>query len=322
MEPWFHNARGAVRTDNARPIQVAACIVRDGGGRVLMAQRRPDQLSGGFWEIPGGKIEAGETAQAAAIRELVEETGLVATGLRHLTTYFHRFPTRRIQLTLFIADDWSGTPTGREGQRLEWVDPGHPDVRPVLESNWKALRLLDLPRVILCVGSPVGDAGSWVQECVSDAARIGAGAVLFDAPDLPQGQKIALGRRLQAGLSRVGLSLWAAAGAGGASRSGAVVDVFDADRAAGDVRPSTSDHIGAALWRSACPRNAFPGADIFIAPAGCDQGSGEAFQQLSGSAAPVFALVPESEAAVNRAIETGAFGVCVDTGSWSRNRAI
>ena len=59
-------------------IEVAASIVSAPDGRVLMAERTPGQVSPGFWELPGGKIDAGESAEHAAIRELDVEIGIRA----------------------------------------------------------------------------------------------------------------------------------------------------------------------------------------------------------------------------------------------------
>ena len=88
-----------------------------------MAERTPGQVSPGFWELPGGKIDAGESAEQAAIRELDEEIGIRALAVRPWIAYEHVFPLRRIRLHFFKVERWEGTPHGREGQRLAWIDP-------------------------------------------------------------------------------------------------------------------------------------------------------------------------------------------------------
>lgn len=129
-------------------IDVAVSVVRDGSGRVLLAERTARQLSAGFWELPGGKINGGETAAQAAARELREEIGIDAEQLAPWIVYEHPFPTRRVRLNFFRADRWRGQPRGREGQRLAWVDPTAPAVGPVLPSNARALALLALPPLL------------------------------------------------------------------------------------------------------------------------------------------------------------------------------
>lgn len=126
-------------------IDVAVTILRDASGRVLLAERLPRQLSAGYWELPGGKVDSGETPIQAAAREAHEEVGVIAEALRPFVSYEHIFPLRRLRLSFFLATRWSGSPHGREGQRIAWVDPARIGVAPVLPSNQRVLALLALP---------------------------------------------------------------------------------------------------------------------------------------------------------------------------------
>jgi 8-oxo-dGTP diphosphatase len=126
-------------------IDVAACIVQASDGRVLLAERTARQVAAGFWELPGGKIEPGESAASAAARELREETGLTPIDMVPWLKYEHRFPTKLVRLQFFRAHAWEGTALGCEGQRLAWVDPHGPHVGPLLSSNDRALFALGLP---------------------------------------------------------------------------------------------------------------------------------------------------------------------------------
>lgn len=130
-------------------IDVAVAVVRDARDRVLMAERSPRQIAAGHWELPGGKIEAGETPEQAARRELAEEAGLVGERLRPWIVYDYAFPARSLRLHFFLVERWSGVPEGREGNRLAWVSPARPEVGPVLPSNRRALARLSLPEVLL-----------------------------------------------------------------------------------------------------------------------------------------------------------------------------
>lgn len=128
-------------------LDVAVTILRDASGRILLAERLPRQLSAGYWELPGGKVDEGETPVRAAAREAHEEVGVIAEELRPFVSYEHIFPLRRLRLSFFLATRWSGSPHGREGQRIAWVDPTRINVSPVLPSNRRALALLALPAV-------------------------------------------------------------------------------------------------------------------------------------------------------------------------------
>lgn len=104
---------------------VVAAVVWDADGRVLIGERPADKIYPGWWEFPGGKIEAGETPEASLVRELDEELGLKThVGCLHpLTFVSHNYPEFHVLLPVFSIRQWSGDLTGREGQRFAWVKP-------------------------------------------------------------------------------------------------------------------------------------------------------------------------------------------------------
>ncbi len=104
-------------------VLVAAVALIDADGRVLLAQRPAGKHLAGLWEFPGGKVQPGETPEAALIRELDEEIGIdvVANCLAPFTFASHGYADFHLLMPLYVCRKWSGIVTPREGQRLAWV---------------------------------------------------------------------------------------------------------------------------------------------------------------------------------------------------------
>jgi 8-oxo-dGTP diphosphatase len=100
---------------------VAAGILCDSSGRVLIAERLGDGPFHGMWEFPGGKISAGETTLQALSRELAEELGIEVTTCSSFMNLRHEYDDRIVTIEFFIVSGWSNEPVGREGQALRWV---------------------------------------------------------------------------------------------------------------------------------------------------------------------------------------------------------
>ncbi len=129
-------------------IQVAAGVIVRNDGYFLLAQRPPDKAYPGYWEFPGGKIEAGESAYTAMTRELYEELGIRVTHATPWITRRHAYETACVELTFFRVDAWLGVPQAREGQTLAWQSAAALTVGPVLPANLAVLRALCLPPVL------------------------------------------------------------------------------------------------------------------------------------------------------------------------------
>ena len=88
----------------------------------LLAALRPQgKPMAGYWEFPGGKIEAGETPEQAMIRELQEEVGITTQSATLFDKLEYEFPDRHITLWFWLVDKWQGEPWGKEGQPGEWI---------------------------------------------------------------------------------------------------------------------------------------------------------------------------------------------------------
>ncbi|MBO0661958.1 8-oxo-dGTP diphosphatase MutT [Jiella sp. MQZ9-1] len=106
-----------------RLLLVVACALVDADGRILIAQRPEGKSLAGLWEFPGGKVEPGEAPEAALIRELAEELGVMtqAACLAPLTFASHGYDDFHLLMPLFVCRRFEGTPQSREGQALKWV---------------------------------------------------------------------------------------------------------------------------------------------------------------------------------------------------------
>ena len=150
---------------DGRVLRVAAAILVRDDGRVLFAQRLPGTPYPGYWEFPGGKLEAGESAHDAVVRELDEELGIRVTRAVPWLLQRYIYPHAHVELNFFRVFGWSGDPRGRNGQAIAWQTPGALEVAPLLPANAVVLRSLELPPVY----------------AVSMAEELGVGAFLESA---------------------------------------------------------------------------------------------------------------------------------------------
>lgn len=105
---------------NKLSIDVAAGILHDEFGRVLIAQRPVGGHMAGWWEFPGGKIATAESAYEGLVRELAEEIGITVHDAREFLTTMHEYPDRSVTLHVFLVHQYSGRPMSIEGQELRW----------------------------------------------------------------------------------------------------------------------------------------------------------------------------------------------------------
>jgi len=178
-------------------VDVAVGVLRAPDGRVLLTERRAGKDAAGFWELPGGQVEPGESPAEAAARELYEEVGVQVEELAPWRVYEHDFPTKRLRLHWFHVRRWSGEAKGREGQRLAWVDPARPTVGPLLPSNELAMATLALPDLVGV--ARVDHAPGAPEKLLASIPLLAAGGLrllIVRALDLAPGQRVQLTRRL------------------------------------------------------------------------------------------------------------------------------
>lgn len=169
-------------------IDVAVGVLLRPDGTVLLGNRPADKPWPGWWELPGGKLEPGETVLQALKRELQEELGIEVTRATPWVTYVHEYPTTTVRLAFCRVTGWTGEPSGLEGQQLRWValDLAQ-EVPQLLPATYPPLRWLQLPEVyaISSIGEPTA-LESFLQR-LDLALTQGLKLLQFREPQWPQG---------------------------------------------------------------------------------------------------------------------------------------
>ncbi len=144
---------------SAALVRVAAAVILHPDGRVLLAQRPPGKVYAGYWEFPGGKLEAGETPREALDRELHEELGLRVRRAAPWLVRRYAYPHAHVELHFFRVLGFDGEPVGHDGQAFAWQQPGAFTVAPLLPANARVLNALELPTVYaITMASEIGEA--------------------------------------------------------------------------------------------------------------------------------------------------------------------
>lgn len=129
-------------------VDVAAGVLLRQDGRFLLGQRGPDTVYAGYWEFPGGKVEAGESPAQALCRELDEELGIRVTHLRPWLRREHLYEHAHVRLHFFEVSAWEGELVDKVHSALDWVLPDGAMREPMLPANGPILKALRLPRMM------------------------------------------------------------------------------------------------------------------------------------------------------------------------------
>ena len=121
------------------PVAVAVGLMLRADGAFLMTSRPQGKPYAGYWEFPGGKLEAGESLQHALAREFAEELGVTVREAHYWRSLRMDYPHALVDLQFCRITAWDGEPRGLEGQQLSWqtlpvnLTPILPGALPVLE---------------------------------------------------------------------------------------------------------------------------------------------------------------------------------------------
>jgi 8-oxo-dGTP diphosphatase len=300
-------------------LEVAAAVIQRADGAFLLAQRPAGKVYAGYWEFPGGKIEPGEAAERALVRELREELGIEASTSFPWLTRDYTYPHASVRLNFFRVTAWKGDPHPREKQAIVWQRFGSPLAAPMLPANAPVLAALGLPHAYA-----ITDAESRGREEMLARIRTGLeqGLTLVQVRDrgLPAREEfirdvVRLARRSGA---RVLVS--------GAASAGDGVHFTAAQLMALKARPpaglaAASCHTRLELARAAAleldfavlgpvkPTPSHPGAR----PLGWD-----GFAQIArGASIPVYAIGGMRRSDLADAWRAGAHGVAMISGAWA-----
>lgn len=113
---------------------VVGIVKRD--DKILVGERPLGKPYSGYWEFPGGKVEANESSEAALKRELFEELGITITSAKPWFQHTHTYPDKTVLLDLWWVEAFTGQPLSKENQALRWATLAEMKTLRLLEGNW------------------------------------------------------------------------------------------------------------------------------------------------------------------------------------------
>ncbi|MBV1775066.1 Nudix family hydrolase [Burkholderiaceae bacterium DAT-1] len=150
---------------------VSAGILIRPDGTFLLASRPEGKPYAGWWEFPGGKLEAGETPLEALTRELQEELGIMVTAATPWVVQTFTYPHATVRLNFFKVTAWEGELQSHEGQSFAWQVPGATTADPILPANAPILRGLQLSGMIALSNAVGLGTDQWLQQLDAALAR-------------------------------------------------------------------------------------------------------------------------------------------------------
>jgi len=306
-------------------VEVAAAVILRADGAFLLAKRPVGKVYAGWWEFPGGKVEAGEPAERALERELHEELGIdVRRALPWLTRVF-TYPHATVRLNFFRVTEWDGEPRGREGQDLAWQRLGDPMLEPMLPANAPIIASLSLPAEYAVSAAHLLGEDEFLRRLEAQL-RKGLGLVQLREKDLPPPALIELAGSVCKLAHRYGARVLVNGDADLARHAGADGVHFTAQKLmalqarpqgmlagaschdAGELARAMNLGFDLAVLGPVKPTGSHPGASAF----GWDR-----FAQIArGSTLPVYAIGGLSRMDLEQAWGAGAHGIAMIAAAW------
>jgi 8-oxo-dGTP diphosphatase len=172
------------------PVEVAAAVIQRADGAFLLARRPAGKVYAGYWEFPGGKVEAGEPAERALARELHEELGIEVGVAYPWITRVYAYAHATVRLNFFRVTSWKGEPHPREGQAIAWERAGAVAAEPMLPANAPVLSALALPYEYAITDAQSRGAGPMLAR-IRERLDVGLKLLQVRDKDLPQREEFA-----------------------------------------------------------------------------------------------------------------------------------
>ncbi|HEX6550849.1 MAG TPA: Nudix family hydrolase [Gammaproteobacteria bacterium] len=323
-----------MNTESPLPtIHVVAAVLHDGQGRVLIAERPAGKPLAGFWEFPGGKLEARESPRSALRRELQEELGVTVVDARPLIRFAHTYPERHVELDVWRVTRYTGEPQAREQQALAWVRPGALAGWNLLPADLPITQLLRLPPRMLVTPEPGADQRLFLAQ-LEHSLESGVELIQLRAPQLQPDRYLHLARQVIALSHKYGArvllnsepQLAEQLGADGVHLTSRRLLKLTRRPLATGFLVGASCHDAAELEQAeACDLDYTVLGPVLPTASHPDaNGLGwERFAQLTGNAhLPVFAIGGLYSADLERARESGAYGVAAIRALWNGADAV
>ncbi|HSS66446.1 MAG TPA: Nudix family hydrolase [Gammaproteobacteria bacterium] len=309
------------------PVHVAAAVLTDAEGRVLLSRRATDAHQGGLWEFPGGKVDSGEDVQSALRREVDEELGVLVENARPLIRVPHEYRDRNVLLDVWKVTSWRGDPRGLENQEIDWVSPEVLPGRDFPAADVPVVAAVRLPECHAITPAPSGAFEPFLEKL----DRLTAGnisLVQLRAHELDQHTFAALARAA----ARICQSNDAQLILNGDPQLAVAVGADGVHLTSARLRSLSSRPLNRSFWVGASCHDAFElehaariGADFaLLSPVNATPGQGKApplgwdgFRPLAEAARlPVYALGGLGPQDAETAWAHGAQGVAAVRGFW------
>ena len=306
-------------------VEVAAAVLEKPDGSFLLAQRPADKIWAGYWEFPGGKVETGESARDALVRELREELGIEAVTVYPWITRIFSYPHATVRLSFFLVTEWHGELYPHEGQQFMWQQESCVTAEPILPANEPILRALALPHLYAISNAAELGADEYLRR-LDTALKNGLRLVLFREKNLQADAHRTLAERVVRLAHAQGARVLISGDAKLAPQTGADGVQLTSEQLAGCAeRPEVAlcaaschdldelrraEQIGCdfALLSPVLPTLSHPGAPHL---------GWEKFARIvEGSSIPVYALGGLQHADMARAWQHGAHGIALLRQAW------
>lgn len=307
-------------------IAVVAAVLQQPDGRFLLARRPPGKDCAGYWEFPGGKVEAGETPAAALSRELHEELGIdVISAYPWLAREFD-YPHAAVRLNFFRVRAWRGEPQSRESQDFSWQQLDAINVAPLLPANGPILKALGIPETYGITGFAATEYPR-VLDRIEVALRQGLRLIQVRGRDWPPELFARYAADIIARAHACGARVLVNSDVALAQRSGADGVHLTARQLHAHVRRPDVALVGASCHNAEELRRAEElGADFAVLgpvlptpthPDAALLGWAGLQQLVDGARIPVFALGGLQPADRGQALASGAHGLAMVRGAWA-----